>query len=59
MDFSSIYEALSTLPGLTESIGVEEAVRFIRLAASLKREIAHYGRSMSSENQIPVCSRCC
>jgi hypothetical protein len=51
--FHTIYESLSKLPGLTESIGVEEVIRFIRLLASLKCEIEHHRWPGASESHIP------
>lgn len=39
LDFNELYNILQQTPGLTESIGMEKAMRFVRLAAKLKDEI--------------------
>ena len=48
-----IYEQLSKQPGLPQAIGMDTAMRFIRLTASLKRSILHQQKPGYKEDEAP------
>jgi hypothetical protein len=51
--FDEVHSLLGKYPGLVTSFGMQEAMKFIRLTASLKLEILHYQKATKSEHDIP------
>ncbi|KAF8967557.1 hypothetical protein BDZ97DRAFT_1980385 [Flammula alnicola] len=53
LNMQRIHELLSRHPGLPQAIGMDKAIRFIRLTASLKRSIIHAQKPGYNQEDAP------
>jgi hypothetical protein len=51
--FNEIHTMLETVPGLSTAIGMEKAMRFVRLATRLKDEILSKQKVGHDANEVP------